>query len=45
MDFGVRESGFREETHTHRRMTLERMMLDSFVLTGGFQLPCFRLQD
>lgn len=55
MNLGVRVSGFRvvmrlpspskisEETHMHRRMTLERMMLDSFVLTGGFELPCFRL--
>lgn len=55
MNLGVRVSGFSavmlkparseisEETHTHRRMTLERMMLDSFVLTGGFELPCFRL--
>lgn len=56
MNLGVRVSGFRavmrlpspseisEETHMHRRMTLERMMLDSFVLTGGFKLPCFRLR-
>lgn len=56
MNLGVRVSGFRavmrlpspseisEETHMHRRMTLERMMLDSFVLTGGFELPCFRLR-
>lgn len=55
MNLGVRVSGFSavmlkparseisEETHTHRRMTLERMMLDRFVLTGGFELPCFRL--
>lgn len=54
MNLGVRVSGFSavmlkpplseisEEMHTHRRMTLERMMLDSFVLTGGFELPCFR---
>lgn len=55
MNLGIRVSGFSvvmlktalseisEETHKHRRMTLERMMLDSFVLTDGFELPCFRL--
>lgn len=55
MNLGIRLSGLSavmlkpalseisEIMHMHRRMTLERMMLDSFVLTDGFELPCFRL--